>query len=578
LTAWGCGASLDQVKLYCSIAPFALALTVLALAGGPATASGDTPCAHTDVVFYSLDSQALAQQLGAAPSACADYWISVAPYTAGTNTGKPKFLPAGPVIHAQGPQFHALAEIHLKAWCATAATSGWYATGQMLHDWMLVEGFDPARDAWAVNEVGVPSDDSCQTAIFGDESARRNFQQFVHGLYDGYPGEAPIDGVVFAASPAQLAATDDVASYHEGLAAWYADAPFWQDMDRYVRFWAQEAYADSRAWGVDGASLADRTAYLNDYFMHGRRLAAGDGDAAALAFFEHAYTPIGNASWKQPAPTPVFGPGYGETDNLTAAAMKSFISAQTYALRSWIATRFGFAVVPKNAGTDRVPLEGHLAAAIRASESDPGGACSVAPCDTVVDGAGFAEAWQAFASKPAIVSHVDGPGGLAGWYVGDVTVNWTIDGLDSPLSTLGCDTATVDTDTTGTTLECAATNRGGTSTSTVTVMRDTTPPAVTCRPTPSILWPPDNKLVPVSVDVTVSDATSGPGGFVLTGAPGENSADFAPGTPDVAGMLRATRAGNEGDRVYTLTYKATDAAGNTSTCVATVTAPHDHGN
>src|SRR5262249_15179253 len=225
-----------------------------------------------------------------------------------------------------------------------------------------------------------------------------------------------------------------------------------------------------------------------------------------------------------------------------------------------------------------VPLDGHVAAVIRASESDPLGACSVAPCDTVVDGAGFAAAWQAFASKPAIVPHVDGPVGLGGWYVGDVTVNWTIDGLDSPLSTYGCDTVTVDKDSTGTTFECAATNRGGTSTSSVTVMRDTTPPAVTCRPTPSILWPPDNKLVPVSVDVGVSDATSGPAGFVLTGTPAENSAEFALGTPDVAGMLRAQRAGSEGDRVYTLTYRATDVAGNPSTCVATVTVPHDHGN
>src|SRR5262249_44390741 len=320
---------------------------------------------------------------------------------------------------------------------ATAATSGWYATGQMLHDWMLVEGFDPARDAWAVNEVGIPSDNPCHAAIFSDESARRNFQEFVHGLHDGYTGEAPIAGVVCAASPAQLAAAGDCASYREGLAKWYADAPFWQDMERYVRFWGEEAYADSRAWGVDGASLEDRTAYLNDYFMHGRRLAAGDGDAAALAFFGHAYTPIGNASWKQSAPNPVFGPGFGQTGNLTAAEMKSFISAQTYALRSSTATRFGFAVAPSGAGTDRVPLEGHVAAAIRASESDPLGACSVAPCDTVVDGAGFAAAWQAFASKPAIVPHVDGPVGLGGWYVGAVTGNWTIAGLDSPPATHG---------------------------------------------------------------------------------------------------------------------------------------------
>src|SRR5262249_59136671 len=109
-------------------------------------------------VFYSMDSQALAQQLGAAPSACADYWISIAPYTAGTNSGKPKFSPAAPVIHAQGLQFHALAEIRLKSWCATAATSGWYATRPMFDDWMLGEGFAPGPGARGRTEVGGAAD------------------------------------------------------------------------------------------------------------------------------------------------------------------------------------------------------------------------------------------------------------------------------------------------------------------------------------------------------------------------------------------------------------------------------------
>ena len=48
-------------------------------------------------------------------------------------------------------------------------------------------------------------------------------------------------------------------------------------MKLYVRFWAQEAYADAHAWGVAGWSLEERSAYLNDYFLHGSRLvAAGD--------------------------------------------------------------------------------------------------------------------------------------------------------------------------------------------------------------------------------------------------------------------------------------------------------------
>jgi hypothetical protein len=77
-------------------------------------------------------------------------------------------------------------------------------------------------------------------------------------------------------------------------------------MRRSVLFWAQETYADARTWGVDGSTLTQRSAYLNDYFLHGVRLAAaGDGRTeAARAFFAAAYTPIANASYRWPNPGP----------------------------------------------------------------------------------------------------------------------------------------------------------------------------------------------------------------------------------------------------------------------------------
>jgi hypothetical protein len=81
----------------------------------------------------------------------------------------------------------------------------------------------------------------------------------------------------------------------------------------------------------------------------------------------------------------------------------------------------------------------------------------------------------------------------------------------------------------------------------------------------------------VSVEVEVTDETSGPDGFLLTGAPAADAADFVVGEPDVAGLLRARRPGNGGDRKYTLTYTARDVAGNSATCDATVSVPHDEG-
>ena len=157
-------------------------------------------------------------------------------------------------MQAQGPQFHALAELQPKQWTAYAAANGWYATGVMLHDAMLAVGYKPERgDTWIVNEVGSPSDSTVNTDVFnGVAGAREGFRDFIRGLYTGSSGPV-LPGMVFAADAAQLA--PDVADYAQKLASWYADTPFWEDMQRYVSVWAQETYADARAWGVAGISL-----------------------------------------------------------------------------------------------------------------------------------------------------------------------------------------------------------------------------------------------------------------------------------------------------------------------------------
>jgi hypothetical protein len=49
------------------------------------------------------------------------------------------------------------------------------------------------------------------------------------------------------------------------------------------------------------------------------------------------------------------------------------------------------------------------------------------------------------------------------------------------------------------------------------------------------------------------------------------------GTPDVALLLRSERGGKGPGRVYTLTYRAQDRSGNTTSGSATVTVPQDQG-
>ncbi|HKG38053.1 MAG TPA: hypothetical protein VKB25_03620 [Conexibacter sp.] len=118
---------------------------------------------------------------------------------------------------------------------------------------------------------------------------------------------------------------------------------------------------------------------------------------------------------------------------------------------------------------------------------------------------------------------------------------------------------------------------------------DLTPPTVRCDASPAVLWPRNGKLVRVTVDVSVDDATSGPGGFVLlsvasdqvdraTGA-GRHAGDIQDwtiGTADPVGFLRAETSGHA-VRHYTLRYRGFDRAGNASDCTTTVTVPANRG-
>jgi hypothetical protein len=130
-------------------------------------------------------------------------------------------------------------------------------------------------------------------------------------------------------------------------------------------------------------------------------------------------------------------------------------------------------------------------------------------------------------------------------------------------------------------------NAGNTETITTdSVDIDKTPPQVSCSVSPHTLWPPNHRLVPVWVTVNVTDTTSGPDGFVLASVtsdeadsgtdpedvPGDISG-WSIGSADVAGELRAERAGSGDGRVYTLTYLGSDRAGNTATCTTTAVVP-----
>ncbi|MHC4791328.1 MAG: HYR domain-containing protein [Planctomycetota bacterium] len=134
-----------------------------------------------------------------------------------------------------------------------------------------------------------------------------------------------------------------------------------------------------------------------------------------------------------------------------------------------------------------------------------------------------------------------------------------------------------------------ATDASGNSSScsmTVTVV-DTTPPTInSVSADPSVLWPPNHKMVEVTVtvdsvdicdpapvcnivDVTSNEPINGLGD-------GDTEPDWEI-TADLTVNLRAERAGSGNGRIYTIYVECTDASGNTATATVEVTVPHDQG-
>jgi len=140
------------------------------------------------------------------------------------------------------------------------------------------------------------------------------------------------------------------------------------------------------------------------------------------------------------------------------------------------------------------------------------------------------------------------------------------------------------------TLTVTATDSVGnisTCSSTITVV-DTIPPViVSACVSPSELWPPNHKMVPVRVRAVVTDACGKPTWKIISICSNEAAGAIGSGqtapdrkiTGDETALLRAERSGkNKAGRVYTIKIQATDCAGNKSApATVTVTVPHSKG-
>ena len=73
-----------------------------------------------------------------------------------------------------------------------------------------------------------------------------------------------------------------------------------------------------------------------------------------------------------------------------------------------------------------------------------------------------------------------GTKGTNDWYIGAVSVSWSVvDGESAISSQTGCGALSVTTDTSGVTFTCTAASAGGSDSKSVTVKRDATAPTIT---------------------------------------------------------------------------------------------------
>jgi predicted extracellular nuclease len=116
---------------------------------------------------------------------------------------------------------------------------------------------------------------------------------------------------------------------------------------------------------------------------------------------------------------------------------------------------------------------------------------------------------------------------------------------------------------------------------------DRTAPALAVSASPNELWPADHKYATVKTSVSATD-NADPNPQITLVSVTSNEPDNGLGdgdTPndivkvnDTTFNLRAERSGAGSGRVYTITYKVTDACGNTTQKSVTVTVPHSKGN
>jgi len=170
-------------------------------------------------------------------------------------------------------------------------------------------------------------------------------------------------------------------------------------------------------------------------------------------------------------------------------------------------------------------------------------------------------------------------------------IQWSLAGAQTGSSTFLGSTTTVTISSEGTTtLTYFGTDNAGNfeSAKTIRVKIDKTPPVITASANPSVLWPPNGKMVDVTVSGTMVDNLLGVDSSIVAFAVKDSYGLVQPTGPVRLALngaysftisLDPRRDGQDKNgRLYTIVVRAQDKAGNPSSATTTVIVPHDQGN
>jgi hypothetical protein len=186
-------------------------------------------------------------------------------------------------------------------------------------------------------------------------------------------------------------------------------------------------------------------------------------------------------------------------------------------------------------------------------------------------------------TPPTIIATVSPSPNANGWNNTDVTVTFACS--DNASGIASCPAPiTVTTEGAGQVITDTAVDKAGLSAKvSVTLNIDKTPPSIpSLSATPSMLWPPNYKMVKVQITGSAADDGSGIASTIISVTDEYGIYNMTvPGNMTVAGFgstirLASWRASTDKDgRLYTITAVTTDKAGNASTGKTTVLVPHD---